>query len=62
MESIDLTKEKFEKLANDFLVETEKEDKNKPDWETKNHIPVLHRSLNEFYIWLNKNYWQGPNK
>lgn len=26
-------------------------------WETKNHIPMLHNSINEFYIWLEKNYW-----
>jgi|LauGreDrversion4_2_1035121.scaffolds.fasta_scaffold595800_2 hypothetical protein len=52
-----MNKEEFQKLVNDFLVQTEEEDKTKPAWETKNHVPVLHGSLNEFYIWLTKNYW-----
>jgi hypothetical protein len=52
-----MNKEEFQKLANDFLVQTEEEDKTKPVWETKNHLPILHSSLNEFYIWLTKNYW-----
>lgn len=52
-----ITKEEFEELANNFLVETKESDKNKPKWETKNHIPTLHDSLNEFYMWLETNYW-----
>jgi len=52
-----MNKEEFQNLVNDFLVQTEEEDKTKPVWETKNHVPVLHGSLNEFYIWLTKNYW-----
>lgn len=52
------TKEEFKKLANNFLNETEELDKNKMPWQTKNHIPILHQSLNEFYLWLDKNYWK----
>jgi len=52
-----ISKKDFKKLANDFLVETENDDKSKMPWETKNHIPMLHNSINEFYIWLEKNYW-----
>lgn len=46
----------IKKLMNDFLVQTEELDKNKMPWETKNHIPILHQSLNEFYGWLKKNH------
>ncbi len=53
-----MTQEEFQILANDFLVETEKNDETKPSWETKNHVPILHNSLNEFYNWLTKNYWK----
>ena len=53
-----MTKEEFQILANDFLVETEKTDETRPPWETKNHVPILHESLNEFYMWLEKNYWE----
>jgi hypothetical protein len=52
-----ISKKDFEKLANNFLVKTENDDKSKMPWETKNHIPTLHNSINEFYIWLEKNYW-----
>ncbi len=52
------SKTDFKILANNFLVETEENDKTKMPWETKNHIPTLHVSLNEFYVWLEKNYWQ----
>jgi hypothetical protein len=57
-----MNKEEFQKLANDFLVQTENEGKTKPVWETKNHLPILHRSLNEFYIWLTKNYWNEQHR
>lgn len=52
-----MTKDEFQRLVNDFLIQVEKEDKNKMSWQTKNHIPILHQSLNEFYIFLSKNYW-----
>jgi len=52
-----LPKAEFQKIANDFLVQTEEEDKTKPKWQTKNNVPILHNSLNEFYRWLCKNYW-----
>ena len=52
-----LTRDEFKRLANDFLVQTEKEDEQKMPWEKHNHVPILHNSLNEFYIWLDKNYW-----
>lgn len=51
------TREDFKKIANDFLVQTEKDDKDKMPWETRNHIPILHQSINEFYKWMDKNYW-----
>jgi hypothetical protein len=57
-----MNKEEFQKLANDFLVQTEEEGKTKPVWETKNYLPILHRSLNEFYIWLTKNYWNEQHR
>lgn len=52
-----ISKSEFKKLANAFLIETEEADKTKMPWETKNHIPILHQSINEFYLWLTKNYW-----
>jgi len=55
-----LSKIEFQKLANDFLVQTEEENKTKPKvkvWQTKNNVPILHNSLNDFYRWLCKNYW-----
>ncbi|MEA3317696.1 MAG: hypothetical protein U9R54_07030 [Bacteroidota bacterium] len=52
-----LSKIKYQKLVNDFLLQTEEEDKTKPKWQTKNNVPILHNSLNEFYKWLCKNYW-----
>ncbi len=52
-----MTKEEFKDLANDFLVQTEEEDKTKMPWEAHNHVPILHMSINEFYLWLEKNYW-----
>jgi len=55
------SKNHFEKLANNFLVETEESYKNKPVWETKNRIPTLHQSINEFYMWLEKNYWKNKS-
>ena len=51
------TRDDFKKIANDFLVQTERDDKDKMPWETRNHVPILHQSLNEFYKWLDKNYW-----
>lgn len=39
------------------MANTANNDKSKMPWETKNHIPTLHNSINEFYIWLEKNYW-----
>ncbi len=51
------TREDFKRIANDFLVQTEKDDESKMPWETRNHVPILHQSLNEFYQWLDKNYW-----
>lgn len=57
-----LTKNKFKVIANDFLVDTEEKDKDKQPWETTNHIPTLHRSLNEFYVWLNSNFWTTGSK
>lgn len=52
-----LSKLEYKNLANDFLVQTEEEDKTKPKWQTKNNVPILHNSLNEFYRWLCKNHW-----
>ena len=52
-----LSKVEYQKLVNDFLVHTEEEDKTKPNWQTRNNVPILHNSLNKFYIWLCKNYW-----
>jgi len=45
----------FQTLVNKFLCDTEKTDKGKPIWQTKNHIYILHQSIHEFYIWLTKN-------
>lgn len=53
------TPKEFEEIANKFLLEIEKLDKDKITWQTKNHIPNLHQSLNEFYIWLIKNYYKN---
>ena len=55
--SSSFTRDDFKKIANDFLVQTEKDDEDKMPWETRNHVPILHQSLNEFYKWLDKNYW-----
>ena len=52
-----LSKLDYQKLVNDFLIQTEEEDKTKPKWQTKNNVPILLNSLNEFYRWLCKNYW-----
>ena len=52
-----LSKIDYQKLANAFLVQTEEEDKTKPKWQTRNNVPILHNSLNEFYRWMCKNYW-----
>lgn len=52
-----LTKDDFKILFSDFLVETEKLDETKPEWMIKNHVHTLHSSLNEFYLWLEENYW-----
>ena len=57
-----MNKEEFAKLVNDFLVQTKKEDETKMSWETKNHIPILHESLKEFYLWLEKNYWNEQSR
>lgn len=50
-------KKMFEILSNKFLIQIEESDKDKLAWEIKNHIPILYESLKEFYIWLEKNYW-----
>jgi hypothetical protein len=55
--SNELSKQKYIELTNDFLKYTEKEDKYKPKWQTKNNIPMLYNSLNHFYNWLCENYW-----
>lgn len=52
------TKELFQKLGNDFLIAIEKNDEDKPLWDTRNHIPTLFNSLDEFYAWLEINYWK----
>ena len=57
-----LTKNKFKVIANDFLVDTEEKDKTRQPWETRNHVPTLHSSLNEFYVWLNDNFWTTGTK
>lgn len=51
------TKDEYRLLSNRFLIETEDLDKRKPSWMTKNHVENLYVSLNEFYLWLEKNYW-----
>ncbi len=56
-QSLSFTRDDFKKIANDFLTQTEKDDKDKMAWETRNHVPTLYQSLNEFYMWLDKNYW-----
>jgi len=55
-------KKQFQLLANKFLIETEESDKKKPGYMTKNHVPTLHNSLNEFYLWLEVNYWKNLKK
>ena len=57
-----LTKNKFKVIANDFLVDTEEKDKTRQPWETRNHVPTLHSSLNEFYVWLDSNFWTTGSK
>ena len=52
-----LSKLDYKKLANAFLVQAEEDDKIKPKWQTRNNVPILHNSLNEFYRWMCKNYW-----
>ena len=52
-----LTSKSFQIQADTFLRETEINDKDKPVFMTKNHVPILHQSINEFFIWLKKNYW-----
>lgn len=52
-----ISKNDFEILANKFLIETEKIDKTKPPWMTKNHVSNLYDNIKEFYTWLEKNYW-----
>lgn len=49
------SKSDFKILSNQFLIETEEIDKTLPPWQIKNHVPTLYSSLNEFYIWLDKN-------
>ena len=45
-----MARKDFEVLADAFLQNVEESDKNKQPWQTKNHMYVLHNSLNEFYI------------
>lgn len=56
--SDNFSKTDFQKLANDFLMQIEKEDETKPKWQTKNNVPILYNSLHEFYRWLCKNHWK----
>lgn len=50
-----MTKQEYTELVNKLLEDTEKTDKDKLAWQTRNHLPMLHQSLAEFYRWLVKN-------
>lgn len=57
-----MTKEDYKVLANEFLIQAYNDDQKKPTWLTKNHVPTLHQSLDEFFLWLQDHYWDIDTK
>lgn len=56
--TIRFTREEFRRTVNDFLVQVENGIDQKMSLETRKQAFNLYLSLNEFYLWLDKNYWK----